>query len=438
MLGICYGMQILAKSLGGDVKPCEHTRGYGLATITIKDKTGLLGKLGKRNLLDCWMSHGDEVVKVPKGFSILATGEKTPVMAMGSKSKKIYGLQFHPEVTHTNQGTEILQRFASDVCGCKQNWTMPKFIEMACETISKQVGKQKILLGLSGGVDSAVAAALIEKAVPNQLTCVFVDNGLLRLGEVKEVQQAFAHLGNRLITVDASKKFFSALAGIADPEKKRKAIGRTFIKVFQHEAKKLGSIKWLGQGTIYPDVVESAGTTTGVAASIKSHHNVGGLPTKLGLNLLEPLRLLFKDEVRKVGIELGLPKKLINRHPFPGPGLAVRVLGEVTEQRVKVNQLADAIFISQLKKSGWYEKVAQAFTVLLPIHTVGVQGDNRTFENVIALRAVVTDDFMTADWAKLPASFLARCSRQIINEVNGVNRVVYDVSSKPPATVEWE
>lgn len=438
LLGICYGMQALAHKLGGTVRPCAGSRGYGSAVAQVKEQGGLLAELDLSNQLKCWMSHGDEVETVPDGFTVLADGPSTPVMAMADTQRHIYGLQFHPEVTHTSQGGEILRRFALDVCSCEGSWAMPEFSKRICAAIKEQVGDEQVLLGLSGGVDSAVAASLLELAVPGQLTCVFVDNGLLRTNEVAQVQETFQGLGQRLVTVDASAEFFAALAGVTDPETKRKVIGHIFIDVFKREAAKLGEVNWLGQGTIYPDVIESAGAASGAAASIKSHHNVGGLPKDLGLGLVEPLRMLFKDEVRKLGAELGMPIELLGRHPFPGPGMAVRVLGEVTPERVAINQAADAIFLECLHAAGWYDKVAQAFSVLLPVQSVGVQGDSRTYENVIVLRAVTTDDFMTADWARLPDDLLADCSRAIINEVNGVNRVVYDISSKPPATVEWE
>lgn len=434
ILGICYGMQLLAQSLGGEVVVSTGGRGYGPGAAEILESDGLFAGFADR--FDCWMSHGDAVVAVPDGFAVLAKGSSTAVMAMADVSRGLYGFQFHPEVTHTEQGSELLRRFAVDICKVSAEWTMPAFVETACVAVADQVGSSPVLLALSGGVDSAVVASLLEVAIPGQLTCVFVDNGLLRLHEVDQVSTAFASLGERLVVVDAREQFFVALAGVTDPEEKRRVIGHTFIEVFQREAARLGDIRWLAQGTIYPDVIESAGSAT--AASIKSHHNVGGLPADLGLGLVEPLRLLFKDEVRALGAELGLGPEIIGRHPFPGPGMAVRVLGEVTADRVLINQQADAIFLEHLRQAGWYNQVAQAFTVLLPVQSVGVQGDSRTYENVIALRAVTTDDFMTADWARLPAELISACSTEIINEVAGVNRVVYDVSSKPPATVEWE
>lgn len=438
VLGICYGMQALAKQLGGDVRPSVETHGYGKSVARVSGGSALLDGLSSGDGLHVWMSHGDHIAAAPPGFDVVATGESAPVMAMASHDNKVHGLQFHPEVTHTEHGTEILRRFAAKVCGLACDWTMPAFARMAAEKVRATAGKDRILLGLSGGIDSAVAAALIEKAVPGQLVCVLVDHGLMRQGEVEEVQDSFSGLGERLVTVDAKDEFLDALAGIEDPEAKRKAIGRTFAAVFKREADKLGKIPWLAQGTIYPDVIESAGSETGVAAQIKSHHNVGGLPKDLGMGLVEPLRLLFKDEVRQLAKELGLPGNLIGRHPFPGPGMAVRVIAAVSKERLATARAADKVFIDELREAGLYDKVAQAFAVLLPVATVGVQGDGRTYENVIALRAVTTDDFMTADWARLPDGFLARCSSRIINEVRGVNRVVYDISSKPPATVEWE
>ena len=436
VLGICYGMQALAAACGGEVRPCAGERGYGRATATISESTGLLAGAAKGSELSVWMSHGDCVAEAPAGFSVLATGTSAPVMAMADEGRHLYGLQFHPEVTHTEQGENILRHFVSGICKLDVSWGMPSFAEHSVADIKAQVGDEQVLLALSGGVDSAVAAALIELAVPGQLDCVLVDTGLMRAGEVEQVRQSFAALGGRLQVVDASLEYFSQLAGITDPEEKRRIIGRLFIEVFEAKAKEMGNMSWLGQGTIYPDVIESAGAAG--AAKIKSHHNVGGLPDTLGLKLLEPLRMLFKDEVRRLGAELGLSKELVWRHPFPGPGLGVRILGAVDSQRAKMVRQADAIFLDELRSANWYDKVAQAFAVLLPVDSVGVQGDGRTYENVVALRAVTTADFMTAEWAQLPYDLLERCSGRITNEVAGVNRIVYDVSSKPPATVEWE
>ena len=436
VLGICYGMQALAAACGGQVAPCNGERGYGRSQAKVSVSCGLLADLAPGESLDVWMSHGDRVEEAPAGFAVLATGPSAPVMAIGDDDRKLYGLQFHPEVTHTDRGEDILRHFVAAICALPADWGMPAYAEQAMARIRAEVGAAKVLLGLSGGVDSAVVAALIDKAVPGQLSCVLVDTGLMRAGEIAQVRQSFAHLGARLHVEDASARFFAELAGVTDPEAKRKIIGRLFIEVFEAKAKELGDMAFLGQGTIYPDVIESAGAAG--AANIKSHHNVGGLPAKLGLKLIEPLRMLFKDEVRKLGEELGLSREMIWRHPFPGPGLAVRILGAIEPDKAALLRDADAIFIEELRAAGWYDKVAQAFAVLLPVDSVGVQGDGRTYENVVALRAVTTADFMTAQWAELPYELLAKCSSRITNEVSGVNRVVYDVSSKPPATVEWE
>jgi GMP synthase (glutamine-hydrolysing) len=385
------------------------------------------------------MSHGDQVTRLPPGFKVIASNAATPIAAMADEVRKFYALQFHPEVTHTLQGPEIIERFVRDICGLEGDWRMPGYVEEAVGRIRSEVGSDEVLLGLSGGVDSAVAAALIHRAIGKQLTCVFVDNGLLRLNEAKQVMQTFAsNLGVKVIHVDASQQFLGQLAGAADPEQKRKIIGRVFVEVFQREATRLPQVKWLAQGTIYPDVIESAGAKTKKAHTIKSHHNVGGLPETLHLKLLEPLRELFKDEVRELGLALGLPHEMVFRHPFPGPGLGVRILGEVKAEYAELLRRADAIFIEELHAAGWYEKTAQAFAVFLPVRSVGVMGDGRTYENVVALRAVQTQDFMTAHWAELPHVLLSKVSNRIINEVRGINRVVYDISSKPPATIEWE
>jgi GMP synthase (glutamine-hydrolysing) len=390
-------------------------------------------------MLKVWMSHGDKVAELPPGFRLMASTEACPIAGMADEARRFYGVQFHPEVTHTRQGTKLLHRFVRDICGCRGDWQMPEYVSEAVAKIRSLVGKDEVILGLSGGVDSSVAAALIHRAIGPQLTCVFVDHGLLRLDEARQVMDTFAkHMHLKVVHVDASAQFLSALKGVADPEEKRKIIGRLFVEVFQAEAKKIRNAKWLAQGTIYPDVIESAGASTKKAATIKSHHNVGGLPETLHLKLLEPLRELFKDEVRELGLALGLPREMVFRHPFPGPGLGVRILGEVEKEHVRLLQRADDIFIQELRSSGWYDKTAQAFAVFLPVRSVGVMGDGRTYENVVALRAVQTSDFMTADWAPLPHELLARVSNRIINEVRGINRVTYDISSKPPATIEWE
>jgi GMP synthase (glutamine-hydrolysing) len=385
------------------------------------------------------MSHGDKVTAIPPGFSVIAKNKDCPIAAMADEKRKYYGIQFHPEVTHTPRGSEILERFVRDICTCKPTWNMPNYAEKTILTIQEQVGNEKVILGLSGGVDSAVAATLIHRAIGSQLTCVFVDHGLLRKNEADEVMHILQkNLGVHVIKVNAEEQFLDALKGITDPEQKRIIIGEDFIKVFQEEAKKLPNVNWLAQGTIYPDVIESGGIKTGNATVIKSHHNVGGLPKTLKLKLLEPLRHLFKDEVRELGIALGLSHQMVYRHPFPGPGLGVRILGEIKKDYCDLLRQADAIFIEELRLANWYEKISQAFAVFLPVKSVGVMGDGRTYEYVIALRAVKTTDFMTADWAELPYDLLNKISRRIINEVNGINRVVYDISSKPPATIEWE
>src|ERR1039457_2939210 len=451
VLGICYGMQTMAAQLGGAVEN-GLVREFGYAEIRAQGHSALLRDIQDRTnaqghrLIDVWMSHGDKVTALPTGFSVIASNATTPIAGMADEARHFYALQFHPEVTHTHQGKAMLSRFVHDICGCAQDWNMPDYVSVAVEKIRVQVGKDEVILGLSGGVDSSVAAALIHRAIGDQLTCVFVDNGLLRLNEAEQVMQTFAeNLGVKVIHVDASTEFLHHLTGVSDPEQKRKVIGREFVEVFQREAKKLPQAKWLAQGTIYPDVIESAGAKTKKAHTIKSHHNVGGLPESLHLKLPEPLRELFKDEVRELGVALGLPHDMVYRHPFPGPGLGVRILGEVKREYADLLRRADAIFIEELRDtvdpvSGrtWYELTSQAFAVFLPVRSVGVMGDGRTYEHVVALRAVQTTDFMTAHWAPLPHELLAKVSTRIINEVRGINRVVYDISGKPPATIEWE
>jgi GMP synthase (glutamine-hydrolysing) len=463
VLGICYGMQTMAAQLGGKVENGK-VREFGYAEVRARGHTALLNGISDfvtaegHGMLKVWMSHGDKVIDMPNGFKLMASTDSCPVAGMADEERKLYAVQFHPEVTHTVQGTAILDRFVHEICGCKADWNMPDYVTEAITAIREQVGQDQVILGLSGGVDSSVAAALIHRAIGDQLTCVFVDHGLLRLDEGKMVMDMFAkNLGVKVIHVDATAQFMGKLAGVSDPEAKRKIIGREFVEVFQVEAGKLSNAKWLAQGTIYPDVIESAGKGKKGAHTIKSHHNVGGLPETLNLKLLEPLRDLFKDEVRKLGVALGLPHDMVYRHPFPGPGLGVRILGEVKKEYADLLRRADAIFIEELRNTSiplpqelseqhsvghfhknWYDATSQAFAVFLPVKSVGVMGDGRTYEYVVALRAVQTQDFMTAHWAHLPHELLGRVSNRIINEVRGINRVVYDISGKPPATIEWE
>ena len=469
VLGICYGMQMMAAQLGGVVET-GHVREFGYAEVRARGHTALLDGIQDsatpegHGILNVWMSHGDKVTAMPPGFKLMASTQSCPIAGMADEARRFYAVQFHPEVTHTTQGQAILSRFVHQICGCGEDWNMPDYASEAIAKIRAQVGGDEVILGLSGGVDSSVAAALIHKAIGAQLTCVFVDHGLLRLNEAEQVMKTFAeNLGVRVIHVDASAQFLGKLAGVTDPEEKRRVIGREFVHVFQDEAAKIRNAKWLAQGTIYPDVIESAGAKTKKAHTIKSHHNVGGLPETLHLKLLEPLRELFKDEVRELGLALGLQGDMVYRHPFPGPGLGVRILGEVRREFAGLLQRADAIFLEELRAApyvpppagadqgwgkgrqadgtrfaNWYDATAQAFAVFLPVKSVGVMGDGRTYEYVVALRAVQTTDFMTAHWAPLPHDLLGRVSNRIINEVRGINRVVYDISGKPPATIEWE
>jgi len=443
VLGICYGMQTMAAQLGGRVAPSSH-REFGYAKVRRTAPSRLLDGIADQGaadpaLLDVWMSHGDRVESLPPGFAAVAGTANAPLAAMADESKRFYGVQFHPEVTHTRSGAAILERFVREICGCDALWDAGNIIADSIPRIREQVGRDGVLLGLSGGVDSSVVAALLQRAIGDQLTCVFVDHGLLRQHEGDQVMETFAeHLGIRVIRVDAAARFYAALEGEGDPERKRKTIGRLFIEVFEEESKKLEGIRWLAQGTIYPDVIESAGAKTGKAHVIKSHHNVGGLPERMHLSLLEPLRELFKDEVRRIGLELGLPREMVFRHPFPGPGLGVRILGPVTREAAELLRRADAIYIEELRAHGLYDRVAQAMAVFLPVRSVAVMGDGRRYDWVIALRAVETVDFMTAHWARLPYEFLDHVARRIVNEVQGISRVVYDISGKPPATIEWE
>lgn len=443
VLGVCYGMQTMAMQLGGLTENSNH-REFGYASVSLENSTALFTRLNDdlnsaQPKLDVWMSHGDKVTRLPEGFQVTGTTSTCPIAAMSDESRHFYGVQFHPEVTHTKSGLALLTNFVVDICGCSTNWTPENIIEDAVARIKAQVGDDEVILGLSGGVDSSVTALLLHRAIGKNLHCVFVDNGLLRLNEADQVMEMFGDkFGLNIIRVNAEERFLSALKGITDPEAKRKMIGKVFVDVFDEEAHKQTRVKWLAQGTIYPDVIESAASKTGKAHVIKSHHNVGGLPDYMKLGLVEPLRELFKDEVRKIGLALGLPAEMLNRHPFPGPGLGVRVLGEIKKEYCDLLRKADAIYIEELYKSGWYYKVSQAFTVFLPVKSVGVMGDGRKYDWVVSLRAVETIDFMTAHWAHLPYDLLGKISNRIINEVDGISRVVYDVSGKPPATIEWE
>jgi len=444
VLGICYGLHTMAVQLGGRVEASD-VKEFGYARVTVGQPSRLLQAIEDhvdeqgRPQLDVWMSHGDKVVELPAGFEIIASTGSAPVAAMADDGRGFYGIQFHPEVTHTAQGSRILERFVHDICGCDEDWTAENIIRDSIERVRAQVGGDQVILGLSGGVDSSVVAALLHRALGDQLTCIFVDTGMLRYREPEQVMATFArHMGVRVIKVEARDRFLAALRGVTDPEEKRKVIGRLFIEVFEEQARAQGDARWLAQGTIYPDVIESAGSRTGKAHVIKSHHNVGGLPEHMQLQLVEPLRELFKDEVRKIGIELGLPREMVYRHPFPGPGLGVRVLGEVKAEYLDLLARADHIFIEELVAGGLYDTVSQAFAVFLPVKSVGVTGDQRRYEYVVALRAVETIDFMTARWAPLPYEFLEKVSLRIANEINGISRIVYDISGKPPATIEWE
>ena len=444
VLGICYGMQTMAMHFGGKVERADHQE-YGYAQVRARGHTALFKDIQDEvnaeghGLLDVWMSHGDHVVEVPESFKLMASTENAPIAGIANEDKQFYGIQFHPEVTHTKQGGVLLERFACGICDCKKLWTPSNIIEDSIQNVREQVGDEEVILGLSGGVDSSVVAAMLHKAIGKQLTCVFVDTGLLRLNEGDQVMAMFAeNMGVKVIRVDAEARYLKALEGKVDPEEKRKIIGNLFVEIFDEESEKLSNAKWLAQGTIYPDVIESAGSKTGKAHLIKSHHNVGGLPEDMKLGLVEPLRELFKDEVRTIGIELGLPEKMVHRHPFPGPGLGVRILGEVKKEYADILRLADNIFIEELYKFDLYHKTSQAFAVFLPVKSVGVTGDGRRYDYVVALRAVETIDFMTARWAHLPYDFLGLVSNRIINEIENVSRVTYDISGKPPATIEWE
>jgi GMP synthase (glutamine-hydrolysing) len=439
ILGICYGLQLMAKELGGEVKEGKK-REYGKAELLIDDETNLFA--GLPNKIQCWMSHGDTVVTLPKGFKPLAHTDNTGFAAIGNPDQKLFGVQFHPEVVHTPQGIDILKNFVYILCDCKPTWTTANFIEQSIQEIKAKVGKDQVLCALSGGVDSTTVAALVHKAIGDQLVCMFIDQGFMRKNEAQKIKVLFtSKFKINFIHIDASQRFYEKLKGVTDPEQKRKIIGENFIRTFEEEAKKLGHVPYLAQGTLYPDVIESAvpGSTTGkVAKKIKTHHNVGGLPEKMGFKLIEPLRLLFKDEVRALGRDLGVPEEIISRQPFPGPGLAIRIIGELTPERVGILQAVDDIVVSEIKNAGFYKQVWQSFAVLLPIRTVGVMGDKRTYLNTVAIRAVTSVDAMTADWARLPYELLEKISNRIINETPEINRVVYDISSKPPSTIEWE
>jgi GMP synthase (glutamine-hydrolysing) len=436
VLGICYGMQFMVDALGGIVKSAQK-REYGFAELTVKTRTGLFKKIDGKT--QTWMSHGDAIQKLPKGFTITATTVNTPIAATQNFRKRLYGLQFHPEVEHTPKGKLMIRSFLFDVCGCRRSWTMNSFAKSAITEIKERIGDQKVILGLSGGVDSSVTALLIHKAVGKNLTCIFVDNGLLRKNETSQLKQRLKqHLNINIKFVSAKTKFLKALDGVSDPEKKRKIIGKIFMEVFEAQARKIKGALFLAQGTLYPDVIESVSAFGGPTSVIKSHHNVGGLPKKMKLKLVEPLKFLFKDEVRALGKAIGLPGDLTWRQPFPGPGLAIRIIGEITRERLSILREVDAVLLEEIRTGGFYKKLWQSFAVLLPLKSVGIMGDSRTYEHIVAIRAVTSKDAMTADWAKLPHAFLGKISNRIINEVRGVNRVVYDISSKPPSTIEWE